>query len=117
MKFLDRLRAALGLETAGTPEADPLEALDFHTPCDAGPQGIAIGQHEQCEHPAVWNVQVHRCTPGNPDGMQPLVLCDLHLAYYTRAVDLILDSGHGSLPCGKHADSVFELVQAERINK
>lgn len=94
---------------------DDLEDLDFATPCNVGPEGVFARQFEQCPNAATWDVEVHRCRNGAEEDTLPVVLCDEHLSLIAEALTEFIDQHQGVLPCGKHANSVFDLVKATRI--
>lgn len=93
-----------------------LEALDFDTPCNVGPEGEMVRSFENCPDPATWNVEIHHCKDGE-DVWHPITLCDEHLIHTSQALADFVEENDGVLPCGKKAESVYDIMRAERIRK
>lgn len=95
------------------PGMDKLAHLDMPTPCSAGEDADIIDEPENCRETAEWNVRVHYCTEGNPDGFRAAFFCSHHLAVILLTLDILRAQTDGQMPCGTYASSVYDLVRFE----
>jgi hypothetical protein len=115
-RLFKHIRARVNAAPVDLNHLDDVADLDFATPCNVGPEGVFAREFEQCPRPATWDVDVHHCKgDGNQNSTIPVVLCDHHLALIAEALTGFIDEHNGVLPCGLHADNVFDMIRAKRI--
>lgn len=101
--------------TAMTDPAEVLAALDYTTPCMAGPEGLVLTAEEPCTEPALFLAHVHYCSEHDRSGMVAITWCPDHVGIYALGMRYLLTECRGILPCGFQPARMTDLIRIQKL--